>query len=679
MSYSPLKINLLGCLVQNQGFQINPIATGYMGSSNSLSNYTKGSLLTTISGLGTLSDAIRVAYGKIGSITQPVYDNLISIGSSTIPALGLSKPASYTNTYTGELTSFGFLRLFPYQAYKEFNPGNGSYTQFLFSFNACYAKKSSENITITSINNSQTYLDGIYSNMDDLITSDITGVNKSTFYWGQDLVASGKVIDLSLIDSFGNPQSLLKTIYKNQALTQPLNLALLSAGLTATEINDLSTTAVATNDQLKLIYAAFSLILSQDLKDVCVILNCQTPNLEKLSDLLNPKKLFPNSYSSLTFPVYNSIPLPTNSKTYFLIYNGNSVNYNNLDIGKRLSNILPADIAFAADAFSISMMQIKNIKSANIEKFSQVVKNLENIFGLTNVNGTNVPTNSTLADNAFLAIAKGSGEGNTYQITDFFGTMTSLHYDWKTLQSLLSSGMTTNLASIYNSIYTLVSGAGPYTNLQNLINAANAEISTILATQTSLATRLNTLYTQFGTYLKKEQDARLLVLDANNDWLDSVSNSDITGFTQSLNQYAIETELEGTSQVLENIADLSTEGGNYLIAAMREARNAQRLGLAGLSLDNDVNSTEPIALPMVSGSTLQDSPIIGYPNSETFNDVPIITGAAVTPGSLAGSPETMLVPDNLSILVQPSDKSILTPEQAIADVILCNCDCWDML
>ena len=65
--------------------------------------------------------------------------------------------------------------------------------------------------------------------------------------------------------------------------------------------------------------------MGQDLADVCVPLNCKTPGLTSLADLLNPQKLFPNSYTALTVPVYNASPGPTNSKTYYPIYEGTGV------------------------------------------------------------------------------------------------------------------------------------------------------------------------------------------------------------------------------------------------------------------------------------------------------------------------------------------------------------------
>jgi hypothetical protein len=64
------------------------------------------------------------------------------------------------------------------------------------------------------------------------------------------------------------------------------------------------------------------------LNEVLVSLNCKTAGLDSLADLLNPKKLFPNSYQSLTVPVYNTTQSVTNSKTYYPIYSGLGTNGN---------------------------------------------------------------------------------------------------------------------------------------------------------------------------------------------------------------------------------------------------------------------------------------------------------------------------------------------------------------
>jgi hypothetical protein len=162
--------------------------------------------------------------------------------------------------------------------------------------------------------------------MDDLITADVSGVTLATREFGQDLIASGKVIDLSKLAAFGLPSVLLKTIKKYNAITQSLSLALLASELTVSSLDKIFAGSIPTKHQEQQIYSAFLLIVGSDLNDVLVPLNCKTRGLTSLADLLNPMKLFPNSYMSLTVPVYNTTSGPTNSKTYYPIYSDSGIN-----------------------------------------------------------------------------------------------------------------------------------------------------------------------------------------------------------------------------------------------------------------------------------------------------------------------------------------------------------------
>ena len=670
--HTPLNLNCLGSLIQNSGLRINPTAATYMGSSTGLSNYTKGSVVSQTV-LGTITDVIRLAYPKFvaSTITSTVYNNLISIGSTTIPALGNSKPSTYTNSYSGELTSYGFLRLIPLQARNEFYvDGTLSYSNFLSTFSATSSFKNRINSVITGYLASHSYLEGAYSNMNDLISGDITGVSISTFYWGRDLINSGKAIDLSSIDTFGNPANLLRTLNKHRALSNSVILALLSAGIDSGIIEGITNGKEATNEQQNSIYAAFKIIIGNDLSDALIPLNCQTKGLDSLADLLNPKKLFPSSYQTLTIPVYNTKPGPTNSKTYYLIYNNGDTNIIGDKYGNRLQQVMPKSIAYAADAFGTSMMQIKNIKTMEIEKFSQVVTSLENASDLA-VNGTSKPCDTDTANVALSAIANGSGENGLYTMCDFFGSMSGLSYDWKTLKSKIEMLSSPSLLSVYVQMKSVLEGVD-YSTLQTLIDSANSIISNIKTNNLSVATELNDLYNKFGTNLRKEQNARTLALGDLSSLTTTVG--DIMGFMENINQYSLETELYGPAQILEAISDTTTLGGNSLIGSMREVRNAHRLGLTGAEQDNSVES-EPLRLPKISGTVptplITEGPLVG---------VVAITGAATTPGSLAGSQETTLIPDNLDLFnITHLQPSVIVPNQAVQDVIDCNCDCWDLL
>lgn len=329
---SPLGVNVMSGLLQGNGFWINGTAAGYMGSSTSISNYTNGS----ISSLSKLTDSIRQGWVQYnaGNLTSTTYNNLIAMGSTTIPALGNTKPSNYNysgypgwgTAYSGETASYGFVRLYAWQAYNEFNYNDtlnltGYYTDFLGSWTEASSFIDYSNQSIMALQNSFTFLEGTYSNMNDLITGDITGISLSTRVFGQDLIALGKAINLSKTRTFGFPSNVLETLKTYNALTESVVLALMASGLTNAEVEQVSNNVNVTTSQQQKIYAAFNIISGVDLESILVSLNCKTQGLETLADLLNIKKLFPNSYETLTVPIYNAQPgLPTNSKTYYPIF-----------------------------------------------------------------------------------------------------------------------------------------------------------------------------------------------------------------------------------------------------------------------------------------------------------------------------------------------------------------------
>ena len=387
---SPLGVNTLSSLLQNIGFNINPIMITFTGSSTSTTSATQLGkivnetclrLLTysfnaaqvtinatalvatnvyTIRSIGTTdftlvgaaTNTVGLSFtasgpgtgtGTVTVINQTTYNNLISIGATTIPALGNSPPSTfnwtgYPNwasnyTYTNEVTRWGYVRLFALQGYNEFNynsglsADSGAYKDFLSGFMSSYSFIESSNDAILAVNNSQEFLDGTYSNMNDLITGDIAGVSVATTVFGQDLLASGKAINLQTIATFGLPSNLLSTLQKNNCITSSVSLALIASNITVTELEQmLGNISAVTTEQERKIYGAFGIILGQDLKDVLVSLNCKTVGLESLADLLSPIKLFPNSYASLTVPVYNTVGGPANSKIYYPIYVNDGLN-----------------------------------------------------------------------------------------------------------------------------------------------------------------------------------------------------------------------------------------------------------------------------------------------------------------------------------------------------------------
>lgn len=411
---SPLGVNVLGSLLQNIGFYINPTAQSYMGVSKSTQGeYTPGKIVndTCLKWLTyAINDAYKRGYASGANVTvnKSTYDNLLTIGQSRIAALGNSPPPTWetsdpsnvwVNQYAGSdplvpgyttnqagspansgygfynwtasyedysanrveayknegqlaswypflatasgddvpnvgITQWGWIRCMALQAWNEFNwngetieqtdnspSGSPAYQFFVDTFSTCDSFKNYSNEAIYAIEDSQTFLKGTFSNQNDLISADIAGVSLSSRSFGQDLINLGKALDLSTINKFGLPSTLLQNLQKTKALTQPLILALLTAGLNQAEINQITSGNITpSKDQEQKIYGAFLVVVGSDLKNILITLNCKTKGLTALSDLLNVKKIFPLSYTTLTVPVYNTNPGPTNSKTYYLLF-----------------------------------------------------------------------------------------------------------------------------------------------------------------------------------------------------------------------------------------------------------------------------------------------------------------------------------------------------------------------
>lgn len=751
----------------------------------------------------------------------------------------------------------GFIGTVARQAYYEFWSNYltrrvNQYSEFVRSFEQYHQWRGSINQDIASFSNSKLFLRGNFSNINDVTTSDISGVSLSFKLFGNDLIRLGKTLDLSQIHKFGLPSVLLLTLAKFNGLTNALKLSLLYNKLEIdTLIDILNAGAKPCLDDEKRIYASFEIIRGNDLNDIKVILNCTTSGLNSLADLINPIKMFPSSYQSLTLPQYR-IDTP-NSKIYDFIYIGTGINSRIENWGSYLNGIIPDDLSIACGAFMMTMCQIRNIHQMNIESFSQVVSNLE----VTNkdfpeVNSADsVPVNIEAMNEALDLIALGSGNSGSYRFCDFLGAMSGIPYvalfkqtnrliqqfdtgnlenvyvklkqkslgnnwalvsrgkgwednvinpspfTWQPVyaytlfrtQQLHQSGTNTvtsqgNLTAIYTAstqiafvsspspteIYTVSSSSfNSGTNIttitlttnlltplltgtllyifedtyndpvQNLIDAANIEILRISQLEVEKTNQLNSYWNQIGHQMFIEQRAIPMAVPVPSYlYTDIDKESTMRFFANNITKYALETQYGETSPVLEAISDLNVLGGQSIVAALREHRNALRIANTGGDLDNGIpNSIDPYCASAIATITIDgivSNIIVTSPGSNYSPDNPprvIIgpqggvfggsgsgaTAAAIidqetgfiseiqianpgtgyktppnvyidcppspkklgesdVPGSLSGSPFTgqFPIPDNLAT----GDNASLDIERAIEDVTICNCDCWNL-
>lgn len=658
--YTALQLNAMGPLMNNQGMRENKTTVEYLGTSPSVSSYTTGTLVETTV-LKDLTAAIQLAWQdlQLSLIDASLYQQIITIGSTTIPALGNTPPTpTWSTSWTGSKTQFGFLALMAREAQAEFQ----STAYLMSSISAFNGWRQWINQTLNTASNAEGFEAGVFSGATNAMTAGITGVNPATVSWGQDLINLGNVIDFTRIDSFGSPQNLLISLKQNYGMTESLNLSL-GLQLSGNEIELLGSGAQqATAEQNKRIYAAFSVITGDDLDAILLPLNCQTQGLQYLTDLLDPVKMFPNSYKTLMVPVFGMSP--DKPKTFVRIYSDSgAVNPNIPNYGTYLQNIIPADQAVGCGAFSISMQQITGIFNAQPAAFAETVAHMETAYGLTQT----APGNQAVFPSAIQAIQSnlggGSGPNQTYTLADGFGLVSGVGYNkqYAQIQSGILSLNTAQLSVLYGELLELLvptpvpppdpdPGPTPTPSpdpaaIQAKIAEINAEIANIQAANQQAVTTLNGVWSDMAEQVQTELQVRerfLAEMMANF----TPSPTDAMSWVMQLPDYAGDTSEGGSAQVIEGVCDLDTSGGQCIVAAMRESRNTQRLQPSGLQ-----NSS---TIPDTTGTTSQLNGL----------SVRRVTGAPRM-GSMLEPPR--LLPDNLNVhhVSAVLSKSSLTTDEVL--------------
>lgn len=694
---TPIQVNLFAELMNDRGLAINADVNRLLGSAPT-DNYIPGQLVNeTI--LKIHLQNTSAAYGKLtgGQLNSTNYQAICNIGLNIIPALGNTFPTTYTPTFTENLRRFGFVREVRQQANVEFAYG-GNFKKLVQSFNKASGIIPQKNRIIASLVNSLDFMRGVYSSMNDLVTSDVTAVNRSPFLFGRDLIATGRTIDLQHISEFGKPSRLLQSMHKNNAISNALSLCLQVNDITSEIVDSIVAGKFQSIEVERNIYVALSMVTDvTEINQSLLPLNCQL-TIDSLADLLNVKKLFPNSYMTMVFPDYDTPPTNGRARRSVLVYTSETVNSNlkTKNLGEYLQGIISnIDVMTACGAFSYAMQQIKRIESLNIEQFSQVVMNLETLENVPNIDNNlgNKPLTNPAVAQLLPTYARGSDKNGLYRMSDFFGAMSGAGYKWNDILQNIKLSTTTNLTSIYNQIAAILAGPGTSTIIlvegvpteffvydaliAPLIVAANNEVRNILNTIPSAKT-LNELWKLAGYQLFIEQRTRLELLDNPAD----LQNNDqgVISFVDNIAQSARDTSEAGSSVVLDGMADKSTTGGQALFSTLREIRNNDRIQLYGGEVDSLIPDTiDPPSFVMPytpSVVVVNNQQYVKVTGDPTLDSVANFGSNANFSGSTGGSQSTTLVPKNLDVFEINKNTSVdlMDADSAIREVSRCCCD-----
>jgi len=359
---TPLQLTAAAGLLQNQGLTVSPAFAEQIQEYESISFVAD--FLTTLS----LSSAANLSPA---TVTQ-----LQTLGNVSCPALADSIPNGFVSA-TIPLSNSGFLSTVE---------GIGtnyvsSTTKFAQAFATVEGYIALVNPFISSACEANDYLGPTFTNLNDMVTADLTKVTDQLTEFGEDLQDLGQLIDLANLVNLGEPAALLQQLVaQGKALLPCVNSALQAVGLTARDITDLTTdnrqslfnpNGLTENQYGKLqqrAYQGMTLVSGDCLSDVLEILDVATPNIDDMTDLLNPQKILPRSYPSLKFgdqPIY--INDAVNSTLAPVL---NATTPSGCD---ELGKIIPPSQAVANKALQFGLQQVSGIQNLTLPELAAIL------------------------------------------------------------------------------------------------------------------------------------------------------------------------------------------------------------------------------------------------------------------------------------------------------------------
>jgi len=289
---TPLQLIATAGLYQNTGLAANTAMLTAISSYETLSLIVP---LLTARIVGATAN-IPSGPGNISRFSNTTIANLNSLGTTTCSALADNVPSSVTgvaltNTIPGlsGAIKVGAATVIP-----------ADLTQFMQAFNQADGYVQITNRVINTSRNSATFLGPTFTNMNALTTGDISSVTRDPVAFGADLGRLGNLIDLSRLGELGTPSQLLRQLIITGGLTPGVEGALNDAGVATNIVNNLRDGNYELADSLQnAAYRAMLTVTGDNLAQVLDILDVTTVGILTMADLLNPYKLFPNSFQSL--------------------------------------------------------------------------------------------------------------------------------------------------------------------------------------------------------------------------------------------------------------------------------------------------------------------------------------------------------------------------------------------
>jgi hypothetical protein len=285
---TPLQITALSGLLQNQGITDAALTAA-------INSYVATPVIAPL--------ISTVAVGSTGNILPTgTLTQLKRLAANACPALSDSIPTANASSYPAEFIT----TLLNNTADKYL--GNGDVSKFAQALSVATSYCGLTNQVINSAVNSQTYLGNTFTNTNNMMSGGITAVNPCTAIWAGDLAKLGGLINLRNLDELGSPVALIKQLALIGGVTPQLALTFESAGVSKEAVVNLTSPNLTVTDaDQRAMYIAMTRVTGDSLAQVLTILGVTTANITTMADLLNPVKIFPNSFQTLAVTGVNKI------------------------------------------------------------------------------------------------------------------------------------------------------------------------------------------------------------------------------------------------------------------------------------------------------------------------------------------------------------------------------------
>jgi hypothetical protein len=518
-------------------------------------------------------------------------------------------------------------------------------SRFCQIFTASQGYVDQTNVVINSVNNSN-ILESSFApasgGMNYITTAGLNLVSTDFQTLGTDLINLGSLIDLANLNSWGFPGELLAQIGRVSGGEVPeVAQALLDAGLARSDIISLSggTNNLSASAQ-KTVYQVMTRVTGSALNQVLAVLGVTTPNIRNMADLLDLRKILPNSFGSLLCPTaagsaaifLGSTPdaganpnlIPVVQDSFLEQYTGpNTVTSYNV-----LSKITPGDQALSNKAFSRALQQVKNIASANLPAFAQAVRSTESNAGLDLIINLTAPVPDTVKTFLQENLAEGTGANGQLLLSDIIGVTAGIGFNdnfddlSSTLETMTDQGIFDSLTGVTGAYSTMANtlagdytsfvagawdtvipagrpGAGTYSGyatsdlsieaamITGVIPGTGNIIANIAVTYDNLSAQANDYQQEIIDNLQRQVN-NLILSEIDINEIVSNNRSAALSFASNLHEFGVDLSPGGANDILQAVANVSTLSGQALVASLREGRNIFALQAAGIEMDTQL-------------------------------------------------------------------------------------------